>query len=377
MLVERFVSWSRTAPVEDRVRTVRKLCEAWRYAALPDDERRTTAAVLTVALDDSSTKVRVALAEGLGHCDDAPRHILLSLAADVPDVARVAIGSPVLAEEDVVALVETSEAVALAVAGHARLTPGLARAIVLHGDAKAARCLLANRQLILSDSVLTHIAERHGDDPIVRRSLLKQDLPTELRLVLRRGLARDLTQHALAKGWLSRARTERLVSQDADDAALKASCSLDMDASLELAIDMAEEGRLTFALLLRAAVNGHLTFLEAACAALAEAPVARIVSAFRSRRPAPLRAFLLKAGIGANEGAMLAQAHRRWLSEQRHSHADAATENLRVRRLVLREVAALAGSRASPVVAGFLAEIEVGLEREASRAHSQQVLLAA
>ena len=44
---------------------------------------------MTVLLDDSSPDVRFALADALASSPEAPRHVLLSLAADQPDIAEL------------------------------------------------------------------------------------------------------------------------------------------------------------------------------------------------------------------------------------------------------------------------------------------------
>ena len=375
MLVERFVSWSRTACVRDRGEAVRKLCEAYRFATVPENERRTTVAVLTAALDDPSPKVRRVLAEGLAPCEAAPRHILLSLLRDVPSVAERVLDAVALSDADLSTFVAGDEACALAMARRSSLSAGLARSIVMNGGRDAVLVLLANPTLVLSDAVLGFIADRHGEDRAIRYELLSRALPAELRLRLRRSLALDLADHIASKGWLSRSRVERIALRDGDDAILDHAADLGLHETREFVGEMMSDGRFTTALLLRAAVSGRLHVVEAACAHLTGAPLSRVGSAFRSRRHGALKALLLKGGIGARLGEILWIAHSCWTEAARYRDADGQTGRTRVLRAVVREVSVLPNLDAQ--TACLLAEIEVGIERDAAHAHADQLLLAA
>lgn len=375
MLVERFVGWSRTASVGDRVEAVRKLCEAYRFATVPEHERRTTVAVLTAALDDPSPKVRRQLAEGLAPCELAPRHVLLALLRDVPAVARPALAAVALTDTDLEAFVAGNEACALAVAQRETLSAPLARAVVCDGGRDAVLALLNNAGVVLSTTVLGFVAERFETDAAVRTALLRHDLPADLRLRLRRAVADDLAAYARDRNWLTPARAGRLSERDHAEAALEHAAAAGPAETCELVRDLATESRLTAALLLRAAAAGQLVFLEEACAFLTRTPRSRVAAAFRSRRRANLKALLLKGGIGADLGAMLALAHRRWCEAAPHREADRQTGDVRVLRAVVRELSALPNLDAQTVC--LLAEIEIAVERGAAHAHADQSLLAA
>ena len=138
---------------------------------------------------------------------------------------------------------------------------------------------------------------------------------------------------------------------------------------------LGRDGRLTTALLVQAAVHGRLALVEAACAHLTGTPLPRVTAAFGSRRRSALKALLLKGGIGAQLGELLATAHRRWSQARPYREADARTGNERVLRQVVRELGALPGLDAQ--IECLLADLELGIERNAAHAHRDQVLLAA
>ena len=102
-IVRRFLAWAQSADVDSRAEGASALARAYLYADLTASLRAEAALAMTALLDDSSVLVRRALALALCRASDAPRAVVLALAADEPEAAAPMLQhSPVLTETDLV-----------------------------------------------------------------------------------------------------------------------------------------------------------------------------------------------------------------------------------------------------------------------------------
>ena len=372
MFVKRFAEWCRSAPVEDRVLAVSQVCAAYRLAPAGGPERASGAAVMTVALDDPSPSVRLALAEGLADCADAPRHLLLALARDVPAVAApILLRSPALADADLVSLVRGGDAAcALAVSGRPSLSAPLARAIVECGDAAANARLMDNATIVLGPEALARLASRFAEDAAIRSRLLRApNLPERLRGDLERRHHAALCDFVARSGWMTAAQAETLRRRMGDEDFLRALADARGE-SLDRLLDAAvREERLTPSLLLRAGACGRLDVLERSLALLARTLRGRVSAAFCSRGRSALEALWLRAGIDAEVGRLLALAWHGWRA--------APDGTVSTRRHVLQTLRAASCADARPAIARLICDLELDVEREAALEHRETLLLAA
>jgi hypothetical protein len=103
MIVRDFLIWMETAPAERRAEAAHALARAYLYADVDDETRSAMEAALTLLLDDPSADVRLALADSLGSSEGAPRHVIVSLAADQADVAELVLSrSPLFIDAELV-----------------------------------------------------------------------------------------------------------------------------------------------------------------------------------------------------------------------------------------------------------------------------------
>ena len=380
MLVQRFVDWSRTASVEDRVRAVSKVCAAFRFATVPENERRTSVAVMTLALDDPSPKVRRALAEGIAPCAEAPRHIVMALARDLPSVAAPVLnGSPILLDADLVQFVEAGdEACALAIVSRATISKELSRAVIEHGGADAVARLMRHPAVILSPDALDRIAARFAERAELRALLLGNDgLAPGARRRIAALHAADLYAFAEERNWLSGRRAAQRHCEARDRHLLTAASEASADELSTLLRDAIADGHLTVTLLVRAAIEGQLPLVETAIALLSDNTIARTATAFRAVRTGPLDAVMLRAGLPKDIAGMIVAAHRVWRDAAIHAFADAQTEGTRVLRSIVRTLAARVDATTDPAITRLLADLELDIERHAALHHEEQVLLAA
>ena len=102
-IVRRFLAWAQCADEEERAEAASALARAYLHSDLTPSMRNEAALAMTSQLDDRSALVRRALAEALSSASEAPRHVILALAADQSDVAAAVLQrSPVLTDADLV-----------------------------------------------------------------------------------------------------------------------------------------------------------------------------------------------------------------------------------------------------------------------------------
>jgi uncharacterized protein (DUF2336 family) len=259
MIVQRFLAWVSTAPPGKRAEATSALARAFLYSDLSPEDRRAAAEAMTVMLDDTSPLVREALAAVLRSSPQAPRHIILALAGDQPEIAAMVVEtSPLLLEAELVVLVQDSEArVQQAIARRSEVSIRLASALVEAAGAEAVAELLLNPQARLAAATLDRLVERHGADACVRKILLaREDLPAVHRQALIQKLGVSLSEHATERAWLGLERAERVTREACDRETVRIVAEADAGEVGALAAHLRSTGQLTPALLMRVAVAG-------------------------------------------------------------------------------------------------------------------------
>ena len=101
--MRKFLAWSREVSSGERALGLAALARGYLQSGLPPDLRREAEAAMAAALDDPSPQVRRALAEVLAGEAKAPRHVVIALAHDQPDIAALVLAqSPLLGDGDLV-----------------------------------------------------------------------------------------------------------------------------------------------------------------------------------------------------------------------------------------------------------------------------------
>jgi uncharacterized protein (DUF2336 family) len=170
-----------------RVRTILSRKLATLTPNLSSDARqrvqRDAVANLTAMVADAALRVRISLAEAVKNLPDGPRDIVLRLAHDpaVMVCEPVILFSPMLTEEDLVALIATRPppSTMMAVARRPKIAETVSDAIVDSADEAAIGALLSNPTAQIREATLDSLAaqsEEHADwqAPLVRRPHLSQ-----------------------------------------------------------------------------------------------------------------------------------------------------------------------------------------------------------
>ena len=270
------------------------------YRPYPPEEREQVEAALTVLLDDPSPEVRLVLADILAASEQAPHHIILTLANDRPPIAAVvAEKSPLILDSELVDLVATrDEIVQVAIARRPFLSRAVSAAIAEVGSGEACLALISNGGARVPRFSLDRLIERHGDYPELRLTLLERDdLPLDVRQVLLARLTASLRDLIVEREWIAPERADIITRDARERAVIAAAFEAPADSMPELVQQMIRAGELTPAFLIRAVVSGQTLLFEVALAALARVPLARVHALVASGRNANLRALLEKSRI--------------------------------------------------------------------------------
>lgn len=300
MIDSAFLDWMETASPSRRVEVVRMLAARCADPMVADAQRGAIEAAMTLLLDDPSPMVRRALAEGVASSILAPRHVVLALAADQPDVAAIVLGqSPLFIDAELVDVVGAAdESLQPAIARRDQLSNAVAASVAEVGTAEACLALLANETASIARISFRRMAERFGDDAPVRTALLgRDDLPADVRQLLVRRVSDALAGMHIARAWVSEARLRNLSQEACERATVAIAAESETEELPALVEHLRVTEQLTTALILRAVCAGNIPFFETALAVLARVPRERVVSLVRAGRLSALRAVYVKAEL--------------------------------------------------------------------------------
>ena len=297
-IVRRFLAWAQCADEEARAHGASALARAYLYSDMTAPVRAEAALAMTALLDDRSVMVRRALAAALCTASDAPRSLILALAADEPDVAAAVLQlSPVLTDADLVDCATSGDAVAqTAMARRPNLPPGAKAALAETGHGDAIRALIGNLEIDLPAELLHRILTRFNDASSVRDALLERPaLPAALRVRIAVAAAKDLAIEA--SQWMAPARAERVAREARDQAicTIASSCPPHEQADLTRALRVS--GALTPALLLRSLLGGERDLFAQALAELSGLALPRVAAFICEPQGEGFAALALRAGL--------------------------------------------------------------------------------
>ena len=297
-IVRRFLAFAQCAAPEERAKAASALARAYLHSDLPASMRAEAELAMTALLDDPSSLVRKALADALGGSGDAPRRLILALAADQSDVAAAVLSrSPALTDADLVDCAAMGDVVAqTAIARRPDLLPGAIAALAEIGQRDAVLALIGNREADLTAVALSRILARFGADAEAREALLERpSLPAGVRAQIVVATAKDLG--VAAARWLPRERAERVARDARDQAICSIASSCPGDERTELVRALRSSGALTPALLLRSLLGGERDLFAGALAELSGLSLSRVAAFALAPRGEGFAALARKAGL--------------------------------------------------------------------------------
>jgi uncharacterized protein (DUF2336 family) len=297
-IVRRFLAWAQCADSETRAEGASALARAYLYSDFKASMRAEAVLAMTALVDDPSVLVRRALAEALCSANEAPRPLILALAADESDIAASVLQrSPVLTDADLVECAAAGDVVAqTALARRPNLPPGAIAALAGTGQLDAVLALIGNLEIDIPAETLSRIFARFSGDPNVREALLERPfLPASLRARIVVALAKDLS--AEASRWMPRERAERIAREARDQTICLIASSCRPHERAELTRALRAAGALTPALLLRSLLGGERDLFAEALADLSGLPPLRVAAFLLEPRGEGFAALAHRAGL--------------------------------------------------------------------------------
>ena len=376
MIVERFLEWVEQAPASQRAEATSALARAYLISPLEDEERESAEAAMTLLLDDASPEVRLSLAESLANSDRAPRHVVLALANDIPEIATTILSrSPMFLDAELVDLMATGTVEQqIAIACRCTLSPALIGAISEVGVQEACLGLLMNPSARCTARILHRIGERHGEDAEVRNIMLdRSDLPSETRMLLFEKLGSSLKSFVTGRGWISEKRAGETVRDACDKATITHAASAEDDDVERMVANLIADGKVTASFLLRSICMGNITFFSRAVAQLSGMPPSRVDAILVQDRQSAFKAVYAKAGLPERAFGVFQTAISTW---RRLLSSGSAINQSRLPFLVTKEVLETYGAGSNPAVDDLLVLLrKLGAEtaRQSARARVSEM----
>ncbi len=274
----------------------------------PADEHAALYAVLINFLDDSSVKVRAALAYGLLHSAEAPRPIIISLLHDSPIIARAVLQySPILVDADLAPLTRSEDLPTLvAIAQRKPLSPRIAAMLIAQGKQELTLGILQRDDIALPAEMLVSLATTHGEDAKLRGAMLaRNDLPASARLLLVRRVSESLRACRLVKGAITSGKLDKLLRDGTDKAVSVIGETVPADENF--AAELVKTGQINTRLLLHSMVSGRVMFFSHCIGALAGVGQGKVFTLLADGNRASLNALLTRTGLDQTICRLLAR----------------------------------------------------------------------
>ena len=300
MIIEYFLKWIERASVSERVEATNALAKAYLHNSLSSEERDDAEAALTVLLEDPAPKVRMQMAETLADSTKAPRHIILSLAADNTEISTIVHSrSPVFLDAELSAAVAGGDLEQqIAISCRPFLSAEVVSAICNMGCQEACLGLLINPAARYSEADFHAMASRHGTVTEIRLILLdRADLPANTRLLLISKLGEALGSLVSDKSWLTKERAASTIGEACDKASITFAANAaeeDVDSLVKSLID---RGSMTPTFLLRAVCMGNITLVAKAFAELSGVSFAKVENILTKDRQSAFKSVYDRAGL--------------------------------------------------------------------------------
>ncbi|WP_421594463.1 DUF2336 domain-containing protein [Shinella sp. M27] len=367
MIVHAFLRWVETARAADRAKAASVLAKAYAKARIAPDDRRAAEMAMIFLLDDPAPKVRLALAEALAECEDAPRAVILPLAEDQPEIAaRIILCSSLLTDADLVDLAaKGSDVTRMLIAHRSYVSRAVCAAMAEVGGAPDVLALMENEGAVLSRRSLCRIAERLGDDAEIRALLLdRDDLPSDARQALVEKIGTALAGFGLIQAAIGENRVERITREACDVATIGMVADVAAVEMPDLVEHLRLTGRLTPVFLMHALCTGRAEFFAAAITNLSGQAERRVRSILSDGREAAVRALYETAGLGRDISTLFTEATMLWRREAKGEESDFSVSELLLSR------ARAAGNAACQSMLELVERLAIAEQRQTARSYA-------
>ncbi len=361
---------SQSAHAEERGRAARIAARAFLEHDGPADEQAALYAAVLSFLDDSSVKVRAALAFELLRAENAPRPVMFALAQDEPIIAAaVAQFSPVLLESDLMSIMGAGEqSVIRAIVSRPTLGAVLIKQLIELCNREIDLALICGECHDLDGDSLIVLADRWCDDARMRGALLdREDLPVAARFLLVERVADDLSAMRIVKGSIHKKRLNRLMRDSVDKLATGLVSGTPTGEHLDYVEALFASNRLTPRLLIHSLVNGRTLFFATAISVLTELAVEKTSALLQSGTRRAMHALFVRCGF--EQGLSNLMVRLVLAAREHHLEEDVAARHFVVSQMISALIDEFDGQipEGLETVFAYLNEQNVALAREAAR----------
>lgn len=266
MSLQSFISWTKKAKLQERIRVARIMAKVWCTQKFLNKEKDYLILAMMHLLDDPSPVVRLSFARSIALSNIAPRNIILALSEDHPDVSgTIILHSPVLRDDDLVDLIHRgSDLTRVFIASRYKLSNYVAENLIENGRLDNIIALLENKSAFLSGDLLANISERFCHIADIRSLLsLRTDLPLKARYLLMKNVSNDLCESGIVTGIVSSRRSKILYAESIRNGILDIVLNVDdVNNMRELVTILEHDKQLTPAILIHALITGAIHFVS-------------------------------------------------------------------------------------------------------------------
>lgn len=284
-----------------RATAAHKLCLRIGEESLDDEDRTKAQDILRIMAADAAELVRRALAVTLRDSPLVPRDVAMQLARDVETISLPILSfSPVFTDSDLVEIVRIGGPLRqVAIASRPKLSEKVTTTIVEHGVELAVKTACANDNARFAERTLQAVVERFAKSEAVLAAVAyRRVLPLSVTEKLIHAVGDTLRDHLINHHALSPEMALEIASGSSERATIdlvdQAGRAPDVRS---FARHLNEAGRLNASLLLRALVQGHMSFFEWGLAELAGVPHHRTWLMVHDAGPLGLRAIFERAEL--------------------------------------------------------------------------------
>lgn len=255
-----------------------KICRDFNTGALSASERDIAQDIFRLLVRDAEIRVRKTMAAALKDNLSVSHDIIMELAGDVLEVAAPVLEhSFVLSEQDLMAIVASSKDVGrlMAVARRETISKPLAHALIETREHRVIETVILNRGASLSDTSLSVLLEQYrGNEGILEALVYRGNLPYSFAERLFHAVSQSMKKQLTKRYRFSSQQAESATAAARETATLQfLSPWMSQQDISDLVQEMANNKRLTSAVVIRSLCIGDLRFFESAMATLAGIPV--------------------------------------------------------------------------------------------------------
>lgn len=262
---------------DQRAETAEKVSAAFSAGALSNDERKIAEEIFRIMVQDAEVRVRQALSESLKNNPQVPHDVAVDLAQDVVEVATPIIQfSDVLTDADLIEIISNcDEDHQVVVAQRDTVSAEVSDVLTESDSERVVGTLMSNEGAAISEKSFDKVVKKFGDSDSVMGSLAERsNLPIKVSERLVSLVSESIREKLVTKHDLSPDLATDLILETRERATLSLVPGSAGTMSVQKLVDqLAENGRLTPTLLVRALCLGDQVLFEVGIAKLAGVPV--------------------------------------------------------------------------------------------------------